>query len=164
MSSGGAVNSVKVAAWAKEFFAKNPGASTNQCLKAMNNARIPPLSDLVKRIHLEHQRKKLASMLDHPAKDSGPGGAQPISPAHDDEKENPMPPPPIAPVKPLITPPPSAQAKEKEVITAPARALLAAMRQLGCDSCTITIIDDGVKPVTEFKLTYRQAGGGSLDL
>lgn len=138
--------------WVSEFFDTNPGSNVNTCLKAVNNARRPIIPWLVKQVHLEHQRRRLESMTTLPAKDSGPGGAQPISPAHEEE---------IAMAPSVVTP---KVPTEEEMIKQAGRQLLAAMRAHGIESCLLTCTDSDGKPRAEWEVVYRKKGTGSAEL
>lgn len=155
-------DSKEVRAWAEEFFKKNSGASTNQCLKAMNNARVPPLADIVKQVHLEHQQERLRSMLTTPAMPEVPNGPRLVVPAVEEEPEPMAPTPAPQPVPPTPVEPPASP--ETRDLAEASRALLLAMRKHGIESCILTCQDLPPETRADWEVTYKKRAIGGVKL
>ena len=137
----------KARAWIVEFFNSNPGASTRQCLKAMNNARLAPFPYLVAEVHNAQLQRRMQAMLVSPAKPETAGGPRPVVPAHEEE---PM-------------PQPTSTVSETDDLKRAAKTLLEVMRKHNISSCILTCSDTD-KPRAEWEVEYRARGTGGVDL
>lgn len=148
---------VKTREFCREFWEKNPGASSHAAMKALNNARLddPPFIVAEEhKLYLERLALKTnatASMLSmqiHPARPEVLKGPRLVTPPKEEE-------PTMADPKTNID--------EKTEITRCARELQAVMAKYGIESLILTCTT-APKPHVDVDLTYKKANAWSVDL
>ena len=140
------------AEFAREFFESNPGASVNQCLKALANSRqrLAIIPEVVKREHVAYQQRKLGSMFGSPARPETAVGPRVIVPAPTEPESKAM--------------RPTEKVDETAALKRVAAELLRVMREHGISQCLMTVADDGAKPRAEWEVEYRGRAKGAVDL
>lgn len=154
-----------------KFFRLNPAATVNRCLKALHNARLPTLANVVREVHHKYVTEKLANMTPAPSKDGGAGGPrltepEALEPSPEDEEPEPM-----ADPRKEVKPAPLHDTRATS--TAPAheselqrlgRELVQVMRLNGIQTLNMEIEDSAAGASLEYDVVFRQRANGKITL
>lgn len=142
--------------FAEEFFARNPGASVTDCTKAMNNAHLRPVFQIVKEVRGRFERQRLEAMTVHPTKPPTAEGPRHFIPDTEPRSTKPE----TTPMAPNTKDVPT----EKDALTQVARQLQAAMRLNHLATCTFIVDDTGPKTKVEWEVTRKTSESASIEL
>lgn len=155
-----------VRAFAGQFFRLNPAATVNRCLKALHNARLPTLANVVREVHHKYVTEKLANMTPAPSKDGGAGGPRLIEP--DPEALDPLPedeePELMADPRKEEKPAPALPPKHESDLQRLGRELVQVMRLNGIQTLNMEIEDSAAGASLEYDVVFRQRANGKIAL
>jgi len=187
----GYVDNDEVYQWARAYFEKTRGASVMGAMKVANNAkpRVPPVKEVFararrdvqeaeavvkkaqaeaagqqqqwarqeaeeKRLVEEHLHRHLATPLVKPG--VVPEKQEPFHAGFHEKFEKAV--PPVVEVVPIML------ESEEVQLKGAAKNLLAILRQLGIQSCILTVVDGSDGPSAEWEVEYKRKGTGKAAL